>query len=50
MGPRELWDVEDIFDLVENNHNKFENTFEYDEFEQKSENDFYDFSEDDIPY
>ena len=32
MKPRELWDVENIFDLVENNHNEFENTLNYDEY------------------
>lgn len=50
MDPKDLWDVEDMFDLVENNHNKFENNIEYSEFENNKENDFYDFSDDDLPY
>ncbi|AID45311.1 hypothetical protein SFBM_1341 [Candidatus Arthromitus sp. SFB-mouse-Japan] len=50
MDPRDIWDVEDIFDLVENNHNKFNNNIEYNEFENNKDDNFYDFSNDDLPY
>jgi len=50
MDPRDIWDVEDIFDLVENNNNKFNNNIEYNEFENNKDDNFYDFSNDDLPY
>ncbi len=50
MDPRDIWDIEDIFDLVENNHNKFNNNIEYNEFENNKDDNFYDFSNDDLPY
>lgn len=50
MDPREIWDIENIFELVEKKNNKIDNNIIYDEFENNTENDFYDFSEDDLPY
>lgn len=35
MDPRDIWDVENIFDLVENNHNEFDNSFQYTEYSNK---------------
>lgn len=35
MDPRNIWDVENIFELVENNHNEFDNSFQYNEYEGK---------------
>ena len=29
MDPKDLWDIDNIFDLVENNHNEFNNSPQY---------------------
>lgn len=33
MDPRNIWDIENIFDLVENNNNDFHNNINYYEYE-----------------
>ena len=32
MNPKDLWDIDNIFDLVENNHNEFNNSPQYNEY------------------
>ena len=49
MDPRNIWDIENIFDLVENNNNDFHNNIKYYEYENdinefkydSFDNDFY---------
>lgn len=33
MNPKDLWDVDNLFDLVESNHNEFNNSIFYNEYE-----------------
>ncbi len=32
MDPKNLWDIYNFFDLVENNHNEFTNGYDYNEY------------------
>ena len=39
MDPKDLWDIDNLFDLVESNHNEFNNSSVFDEYKNQI-NDF----------